>query len=181
MTKDKARTNALAAVARHPSRIGIDASRAISSAPTGTEYYSRALINSLLGTDSGLYFLLYTRAEPPPGLFPQTNNYRICARPFPRLWTHARLSYEMLTRPPDALFVPAHVLPLYHPRRSVVTVHDLGFNYFPEAHPLFSRVYLDLSTRWNAAAAQVVIADSAATRDDLVRFYGIARSKIRVV
>ena len=38
-----------------------------------------------------------------------------------------RLSAEMAVRPPDVLFVPAHVLPLIHPRRSVVTVHDLGY------------------------------------------------------
>ena len=54
--------------------------------------------------------------------------------PFPRLWTHLRLSAEMLRRPPDVLLVPAHVLPLVHPRRSLVTVHDLGYLHEPEAH-----------------------------------------------
>jgi len=98
---------------------------------------------------------------------------------FPRLWTHVRLSTEMLLRPPDVLFVPAHVVPLIHPR-TVVTIHDLGYFHFPQAHPPLARLYLDLSTRWNAHVAAHVIADSQTTKDDLVRYYAIAPGKITV-
>lgn len=161
--------------------VGIDASRAVTGAPTGTEYYSWALIDALLRSRSGFHFRLYTRTTPPSDFFPATENYEIRAMPWTRLWTHLRLSYEMLTRPPDVLFVPAHVLPPLHPRKSLVTVHDLGYRYFPEAHPSPERVYLDISTRRNVMAARVVIADSYATRDDIVRMYGAPREKIRVV
>ncbi len=99
--------------------------------------------------------------------------------PFPRLWTHVRLSTEMFLHSPDALFVSAHVVPLVHPR-TVVTVHDLGYLYFPQAHPLLARLYLDFSTRWNARVAAYVIADSQATQDDLVRHYGTSPAKITV-
>ena len=161
--------------------LGIDASRALTDAPTGTEYYSRALINALLRLDTNIFFRLYTRAIPPQNFFPPATNYEIRAIPFPRLWTHLRLAYEMLTCPPDALFVPAHVLPPIHPRHSIVTVHDLGYKFFPDAHPLLQRAYLDFSTRWNVRHASVVVADSAATRDDIVKFYKTPREKIRVV
>ncbi len=169
-------------VFRPPSSVlGIDASRALSTAPTGTENYSREIISALLQQGSAFRFRLYTRAQPPANIFPNTINYEIRAMPFPRLWTHARLSAEMLMRAPDALFVPAHVLPLIHPRRSFVTVHDLGYLHFPQAHRLLDRLYLDLSTRWNTRSARRIIADSNATRDDLVRFYRAPREKIRVV
>jgi glycosyltransferase involved in cell wall biosynthesis len=101
--------------------------------------------------------------------------------PFPRLWTHLRLSWEMARRPPDLLFVPAHVLPIVHPRRSVVTIHDLGYLYYPEAHRLLDRLYLDLSTRYNARAATHLIADSSATKRDLIERYGTEPDKITVV
>jgi len=166
--------------ARHPI-FGIDASRAVTAAPTGTEYYSRALIRTLLQLATPFHFRLYTRTLPPANLFPLTNNYDVRVMPFPRLWTHLRLSYEMLTRPPDALFVPAHVLPPIHPRNSLVTVHDVGYKYFPATHSRLSRLYLDLSTRWNVRDARVVIADSRTTRDDIVKFYGAPVEKIRVV
>jgi glycosyltransferase involved in cell wall biosynthesis len=79
------------------------------------------------------------------------------------------------------LFVPAHVLPLAHPLPTVVTVHDLGYRYFPDAHPTAQRLYLDGSTRFSARGATRVIADSQVTRADLSRFYGIAAEKITVV
>jgi glycosyltransferase involved in cell wall biosynthesis len=87
----------------------------------------------------------------------------------------------MLRRPPEALFIPAHVLPLAHPPCSLVTVHDLGYLHFPEAHPWSQRAYLDWSTRWSARAASALLADSEATRADLVRLYGTDPGKITVV
>jgi glycosyltransferase involved in cell wall biosynthesis len=86
----------------------------------------------------------------------------------------------MAHRPPDLLFVPAHVLPLLHPPLSLVTVHDLGYRYFPKAHPWRQRVYLDLSTRWNVRAATHLLADSQATKDDLMNHYRVPADKITV-
>lgn len=157
--------------------IGIDASRAVSPQPTGTETYSLRLIQALLSLNPPWSIRLYFRQTPPESLSPQADLRVI---PFPRLWTHTRLSWEMARRPPDLLFVPAHVLPPIHPRRSLVTVHDLGYRYFPRAHTRFQRVYLDLSTRWNARAAAHILADSEATRADLVRIYGTPPAKVTV-
>jgi len=157
--------------------IGIDASRTVSPRPTGTETYSLRLIQALLSLNPPWDVRLYFRTPPPDGLFPQADRRVI---PFPRLWTHIRLSWEMARHPPDVLFVPAHVLPPIHPRRSLVTVHDLGYRYFPQAHPRFQRVYLDLSTRWNARAAAHILADSEATRADLARIYGTPPEKVTV-
>ena len=87
----------------------------------------------------------------------------------------------MLRQPPDVLFVPAHVLPLHHPAASVTTVHDLGYLHYPEAHRPADRRYLDWSTAWSARQSRAVIADSQATRDDLVRAYGINPARIHVI
>ncbi len=43
------------------------------------------------------------------------------------------------------------------------------------------RRYLDLTTRTSAARASLVLADSRATADDLIRFYGTPADKIHVV
>ncbi|RLC81315.1 MAG: glycosyltransferase family 1 protein, partial [Chloroflexi bacterium] len=157
--------------------IGIDASRAVAARPTGIETYSRQLIQALLALDSSHQFRLYFRTAPPADVFPGAD-----ARPisFPRLWTHARLSWEMARRPPDALFVPAHVLPLVHPRASLVTIHDLGYLHFPQSHPWRQRLHLDLSTRWSARAAAHLLADSEATKADLATHYGTPLAKITV-
>lgn len=167
--------------------IGIDASRALVARRTGTENYSLQVIRELVrqGRENrSLRFRLYTQAAAPAGLFwpePGPAQAEVAAIPFPRLWTHLRLSAEMAVRPPAVLFVPSHVLPLYHPRRSVVTVHDLGYLAYPEAHTPASRRYLDWSTRWSAAQATALIADSQATRADLVAAYGVSPERVHVI
>jgi glycosyltransferase involved in cell wall biosynthesis len=159
--------------------IGIDASRTTAARRTGTENYSFHLIRELLALGEVDRFRLYFNQAPRPGLLPGGADWRVL--PFPRLWTHVRLSWEMLVQPPDLLFVPSHVLPLIHPRRSVVTVHDMGYHYYPEAHTLFQNLYLRWSTRYNARTATRVLADSEATQQDLMYYYRIPEARIRVV
>jgi glycosyltransferase involved in cell wall biosynthesis len=159
--------------------LGLDASRSISDQPTGTELYSHYLIDALLGQAQPDYsFRLYYNQSP---RF-QIRNPQSAIRNlrFPRLWTHVRLSIEMLLHAPDLLFVPAHVIPIVHPRRSIVTVHDLGYLYFPEAHPPRQRWYLDRSTRWNVRSAAHVMADSATTKRDLISKYNAKPDRITV-
>ncbi len=62
----------------------------------------------------------------------------------------------------------------------MVTVHDLGYLYFPEAHPPRQRWYLDRSTRWQARTTAHLLADSAATKHDLIEKYHAASAKITV-
>lgn len=159
--------------------IGIDASRATGARRTGTENYSYHLIRELLDLNSANRFRLYFRQAPVPDLFPQEAEQRLI--PFPRLWTHVRLSWEMARHAPDLLFVPSHVLPLIHPQRSVVTVHDLGYHFYPQAHTLSQNVYLRWATRYNARSATRILADSEATRHDLMHFYGTPGKKVSVV
>jgi glycosyltransferase involved in cell wall biosynthesis len=63
----------------------------------------------------------------------------------------------------------------------VVTVHDLIYKLFPEAHPgirtLGMRVLVPLAAR----RSHRVLADSASTRDDLVRLLRIPAGKVDVV
>jgi len=160
--------------------IGIDASRAVRAERTGTENYSWYLIQALLQTDSRNRYRLYFNQGPEPGTFPQDERIEWRVMPFKRLWTHVRLSAEMLRNPPDVLYVPSHVLPLVHPRRSVSTVHDLGYLRFPEAHTPQQRWYLDWSTRYNARHACRVMVDSLATAQDLMAEYGTPQVRLRL-
>ena len=151
--------------------IGIDASRATLGRRTGTENYSLYLTRALLREGHEHRFRLYFNCPPEPGLFPQGELVEWRIMPFPRLWTHIRLAWEVARRPPDVLFVPAHVLPLRHPECCVATVHDLGYLYYPQAHTRLARWYLSWSTRFNVRQSTRVIVDSEATRRDLLTFY----------
>ncbi|MCD6291779.1 MAG: glycosyltransferase family 4 protein [Anaerolineae bacterium] len=161
--------------------IGVDASRAIRARRTGTERYSAELIRRLLDLGKRHHWRLYGPTSPPPGLFAPGKHVSWRVIRIPRLWTHIGLSWEMMRHPPDVLFVPAHVLPLWHPRHTLVTVHDLGYHHYPDTHPWRQRIYLEWSTRWNARVATYVLADSQATRDDLISVYGVDPRRIVVV
>jgi glycosyltransferase involved in cell wall biosynthesis len=158
--------------------IGIDASRAVAAERTGTENYALYLIRALVALGSAHRFRLYLNRPPPDGLLPRGEGVEWRVIPFPRLWTHLCLAWEVARHPPDVLFVPSHVLPLVCPRRAVATVHDLGYLHYPQAHTRWSRWYLGWSTRHNARVARRVIVDSLATRDDLERQYGIDPTKM---
>lgn len=159
--------------------IGIDASRAFVAQRTGTETYSFQLLQALARRRPPWRYRAYVNAAcaDPVGL---DESLEIRPIPFPRFWTHGRLSVEMARHRPDLLFVPAHVIPLLHPP-SVVTVHDLGYLHVPEAHPPRQRRMLDLTTRWSARVARRIIVPSAATARDLTSHLGIDGDMVTVV
>lgn len=179
--------------------IGLDASRAARAQRTGTERYALEVIRHLLAlpeaaTHQWRLYLdnpptgeLLALAEPYNQVGVQNGNtttVEFCLLPGRRLWTHRALGQAVRRRPPDVLFVPAHVLPFCWPAHlppSVVTIHDLGYHYFPQAHTLRQRLYLPLSTYWSAWAATQVIAISANTAHDLQRLYAIPAAKVQVI
>ncbi len=162
-------------------RIGIDASRAQVERRTGTERYALEITRALVAAAPEEEFVLYLRQRPDPGLLPHPPRVRWRVIPTPRLWTALGLTVEMLRRPPDVLFVPAHSLPLAQPRATVATIHDLGYLRFPGEHDRAARILRDVANRWSAARARRLIAVSAATRDDLVACYDVDPARITVV
>ena len=163
--------------------LGIDASRAVTTQRTGTEAYAYYLIRALIEQTraSDIRLRLYFNQPPPANLFSPAPHIEQVVIPFPRLWTHIRLAWELHRRPPDVFFTPAHVLPLTYRGRALATIHDLGYHTFPQAHPWRQRFYLHWSTRHNARRAHHILADSHATKTDLTRFYGTPPEKVTVV
>ncbi|MCS6836700.1 MAG: glycosyltransferase family 4 protein [Anaerolineae bacterium] len=165
--------------------LAIDASRATAARSTGTEHYARALIRALIlyndQATQPMRLTLYFRDDPSPDLFPPSPCAEQRVIRLARLWTHLGLAQAIAQQRHDVLFVPAHTLPFIFPGTGAVTVHDLGYRYFPEAHPASQRAYLELTTRHSARRASLIFADSRATADDLQYFYGTPAAKIRVL
>lgn len=161
--------------------IAIDASRTTRRNRTGTENYALQLLRHLLSLESSHHYSLYFRDDPAPDLFMPSPNWTQHVIPWRRMWTHLRFAAELWRTRPAVTFVPAHTLPRYFPGKALVTVHDLGYLHFPEAHPVKERRYLDWSTAYSAKRATLVLADSQATQADLIQHYNIPAEKIRVV
>lgn len=161
-------------------QIGIDASRAFLPDRTGIEEYSYRVIRHLRGPLRDERVVLYVRSGQSPDFdLPESWSVRVLRSP--RLWTHVRLSIEMLFHPPDVLFVPAHTVPFIHPQRSVVTVHGLEYEESPGSYPWWDRLYMRAVVRFSCHVAEAVVSVSENTKRDLVRLYGVPKEKIRVV
>lgn len=161
--------------------IGIEAERANNPAKTGVEYYAKQLILHLAEIDRKNQYILYLRTQPEDWFLKLPQNFSIKVMPFPLFWTQLRLSWELFFHPVDALFIPASALPLIHPKNSVVTIHDLAWKFYPETFTGFMRNFLEWSTGFAARRAKKNIAVSQSTKNDLIKFYAIAASKVVVV
>ncbi len=115
--------------------------------------------------------------------FPLPPNFEIKVLRWPLsfLWTQVRLAWEMLINSPEALFIPAHILPFGAPKNSVVALHGLEYEYFPRYYSLWRRLYLRWSTKRAAKRAKKIIAISENTKKDLIELYGAKVEKIEVV
>jgi len=75
----------------------------------------------------------------------------------------------------------ASTAPLWGPFGRVVTVHDLIYARFPDAHPGIRERGMRVLVPWAARRSDRVIVDSRNTCEDLVRLVGIARERVDVV
>lgn len=160
--------------------IGIDASRAFLRNRTGIEEYSYRLIRHLRVPLRDERVVLYVRSGQMPD-FELPASWRIRVLRAPWFWTHIRLSIEMLLRRPDVLFIPAHTVPCVHPRRSVVTVHGLEYEFSQEGYSPWERLYMRFVIGYSCRVAETVIAVSENTKHDLMRLYRVPQRKIRVI
>lgn len=93
----------------------------------------------------------------------------------------SRRPYYEARLPPGQLYhATEHLLP-YLRRPTVLTVHDLIFERYPQHHKVTNRLFLTVGMRLFVRAANRIIAVSRQTRDDLVDLYGTPADKITVI
>lgn len=165
-------------------QIGIDVNPATREQKTGTENYVFNLIQAMkrLPLEPDEQIVLYS-AKPLSGELAQLPagwSSRVLHWPFKRMWTQLRFSWEMWRRPPDILFVPAHVIPRLHPRLTVTTVHDLGFRRLKNAYAPRARRYLQWSTKFAVGHAKTLLVPSEFTKRELMELYAVAENRIIV-
>jgi glycosyltransferase involved in cell wall biosynthesis len=169
--------------------IGIDYTPAYEQGG-GIGRYVRELVAALADQDKATDYRLFvtgasTRALPPlPGANFRWALSRISPAWFARVWHRARLPIpvEWWTGPLVLFHATDFVLPPTHAStRTVLTVHDLSFARAPEAASPSLKRYLDRVVPRSIERADHVLADSQATRDDLIALYGVKTDKITVL
>lgn len=168
--------------------IGIDASRAFVKDRTGTENYSYEMIRAMLKLpearkhDWRLYVREFEGSELGQGVRnPET--LEVVKINWKRLWTQGGLALELLRRPVDVLWIPAHTLPILRKgkMKTVVTIHGLEYEYLAEYYDWRKKWYLNKSTEYAVRRADRIIAVSNWTKSQLVERLRADNKKIKVV
>ena len=171
------------------SSIGIDYTAAYEQG-AGIGRLVRDLMSAFAKVDTTTQYKLFvagaTHDQLPP---PLDHNFhwkptRISPLWFARLWYRAHLYW-----PIQAFLGP---IKLYHATdftlppvlkgtKTILTVHDLSYVRTPEtSHPIL-KAYLDQVVPWSVKRATHIIADSQATKDDLVELYQTPPEKVTVL
>ncbi|MCC7209248.1 MAG: glycosyltransferase family 4 protein [Anaerolineae bacterium] len=165
-------------------RIGIDA-RLNAYRQGGIAEYTRRLVAALARLDADHDYLALEHARQSPGESivppdaPHVRRVRVFTPPHHR-WERLALAAEIAPRRLDILHSPDFVPPLFGARRYVITVHDLTFLFYPEFQTADSLRYYRGHIRDAVRQAAHILADSAATRDDLIARLGVPDTKITV-
>lgn len=159
--------------------IGIDGSRAFIKNRTGIEEYSYQVIKHLAKELNGRV-VLYVRENQTVD-FELPKKWEIKIIRFKRFWTQLGLSLEMILHPVDTLFIPAHTVPIVHPKKTIVVIHGLEYEFCPKAYSFWSRVYMRTFIKNSCKWASEIISASENTKKDLMRLYDVPSEKIRAV
>jgi len=81
----------------------------------------------------------------------------------------------------DLLHSLASTAPVWGRFRRVVTVHDLIYARFPDAHAGIRDKGMRVLVPWGVRRSDRIIADSQSTREDLVELLGVDRERVDVV
>jgi glycosyltransferase involved in cell wall biosynthesis len=148
----------------------------------GTATYTHTLLQGLAQSGGGHQYFPYLASRAALPLVPPA------AHLSPRLvlpynaWLRVPLTLpaELVRRPVDLLHAQGWG-PLWAPCPMLLTVHDIGFETFPQLYPRPLALRLSLLVRHSVRRAAVVIASSRYTAADLQRIYGTPAAKIRVI
>ncbi len=158
----------------------------------GIGRYTRSLIQAALARDAvDRFTLLHARADPEArhrmerALPPHARLLQVPLAPRWFTWLFHRwqlpLPLTALVGRWDLYHSPDFVLPRLRGGKTMVTVHDLSFLRFPQFADPGLRRFLARAVGRSVRRADGVLADSVATRDDLVDLLGVPRERVRVV
>lgn len=173
-------------------RIGIDVTSAITQGG-GIGRYTRELVWALTALDTGNEYRLFSAKQPPtlpvPDPIPSAPYIHYHQAPLDerwlyRLWYRLRLPLpvQLVTGQLDLFHSPDFVLPpVSGGIPTLLTVHDLSFVHSPETFPAQLVSYLNRVVPWSVGRATHILADSLATKQDLIDVWQVPTEKITVV
>ena len=169
-------------------RIGIDATPITNL--SGTGYYTQKLVEFLGRADSENRYILfcpngYAEHLEHPGMFDYPNfrviELKIESPAAIAFWRQFSLPGHIKKLGIDLFHFPAFIAALRIDIPSVVTVHDLCFELFPEAFSALRARYYRFIIPRSVRRCDAVIADSESTRKDVLEHLRVDSSRVGVI
>lgn len=169
-------------------RIGYDAKRLFNNF-TGLGNYSRTLLSNLAECYPDNAYFLYS---PKVAKNEETHfflNSPMFSVHLPKggsraYWRSWGIKSDLRKHRVELFHGLSHEIPMGLHRldiKSVVTIHDLVFKYYPEQFAFFDRQIYDFKFKYACQHADKIIAISESTKQDIIKFYNIAPEKITVI
>lgn len=159
---------------------------------TGVGVYAERLVQAMLRLDQKNTYTLFLLEDDP--IIAGSNLTKVMATRYAgmgpnRFWENLVLPRYLAKNHVDIYFCPAYVLPVLRRRRSisksrtrfVVTIHDLVGFVYPETFTIKMRLWQRLFVGNAVRVADRILADSEATKKDILRFYSLDPDLINVV
>lgn len=178
-------------------RVGIDYTAAARQR-AGIGRYTRSLVHALARVDQQNEYALFVPGDARflNGLGtvaqtvnpPSPSNFHLVRAPLSEralvtLWQRARvpLPIETFVGANEVFYSPDFVLPPTKARRKILTVHDLSFRRVPETAVPNLKWYLEGAVPRAVARADLIFADSNATRADLIELYHAPPERVQTL
>ena len=158
--------------------IGIDA-RLTYYRQGGISTYIRRLVRALEQQDKTNHYTVFHSRKDDDSLvrhFNRANLWTPCHHRIERM----ALSVELARHNLDLLHSPDFIPPWRGARHHLITIHDLNFLYYPEFLTHESRRYYNQQIDYAVRHADHILADSEATRQDLMNMLHVPPGKITV-
>lgn len=163
-------------------RIGFDAKRIFQNA-TGLGNYSRTVVKNLAEFyPENEYYLFTPMMKNRMPFDMRDNTHMVVGRG--SVWRSFGIRRDIVRHNIDVFHGLSNEIPFtlkISNIHSVVTIHDLIFERFPEYYPGVDRKVYDLKSKFAGRHADMIIAASQSTKNDIMDFYDIPDEKIRVV
>jgi len=162
-------------------RIGMDA-RLTYYSQAGIAHYIQCLIRELPALDAENEYIIFHSRKDRRSLAQGPNQRRAtCWTPAHHPWERLALAAEIAPHRLDLLHSPDFIPPYGHWYHSVITIHDLTFLHYPAFLTAESRHYYNGQIKAAVRHAHHVLADSEATRADILTLLDVPADKVTTV
>ena len=163
-------------------KIGFDAKRYFFN-KTGLGNYSRAIVHALASCYPDDEFILFSK-KTGNQVCELTNLHSIVPVKPTFLWRTYGIVQELKSQKVDVFHGLSNEIPVGLGNsgiKGVVTIHDVIFKRYPHYYPIVDRTVYQVKTAHALKNADVIVATSMATAQDIVKFFRSDEMKIKVV